>query len=283
MRSDAARIVGFTASCVAASAVGLPGMPEPRGQWLVLLAAFGLLGALLAVLTRSLPGTRRSRAVLLAGAVFGIMQLGTLVEYAVFSTAPPAEIVRRLASGLCATVLFLGLATWLFRGPAETAAVVAPPRFGVFGRAWRAVVATLAYVVLYLVVGAIAFQFTAPFYTDPAYGLDLQVPGLGAILITQFLRVPIFLCALWPLVGRLAMPRGRAALLGGAVLFLLGGLVPLLAVTEWPARLRIYHSIEIFLQNAPTGMLIAWLGTRRAEAALAGRSTSRVRTEAGAF
>src|SRR5690606_22180845 len=48
-------------------------------------------------------------------------------------------------------------------------------------------------------------------------------------------------------------------------------------------RLRIYHSIEIFLQNAPTGMLIAWLGTRRAEAALAGRSTSRVRTEAGAF
>jgi len=30
-------------------------------------------------------------------------------------------------------------------------------------------------------------------------------------------------------------------------------------------------------------MLIAWLGTRRAEAALAGRSTSRVRTEAGAF
>lgn len=283
MRSDAARIVGFTASCVAASAVGLPGMPEPRGQWLVLLAAFGLLGALLAVLTRSLPGTRRSRAVLLAGAVFGIMQLGTLVEYAVFSTAPPAEIVRRLASGLCATALFVGLATWLFTGPAETAPVMMPPRFGPAGRGWRAAAATLAYVVLYMVVGAIAFQFTGPFYTDPAYGLDLQVPGLGAILLTQLIRVPIFLCALWPLVGRLAVPRGRAVLLGGAVLFLLGGLVPLLAVTEWPARLRIYHSIEIFLQNAPTGMLIAWLGTRRAEAALAGRSTSRVRTEAGAF
>lgn len=283
MRSDAARIVGFTASCVAASAVGLPGMPEPRGQWLVLLAAFGLLGALLAVLTRSLPGTRRSRAVLLAGAVFGIMQLGTLVEYAVFSTAPPAEIVRRLASGLCATALFVGLATWLFTGPAETAPVMMPPRFGPAGRGWRAAAATLAYVVLYMVVGAIAFQFTAPFYTDPAYGLDLQVPGLGAILITQFLRVPIFLCALWPLVGRLAMPRGRAALLGGATLFLLGGLVPLLAVTEWPAMLRVYHTIEIFFQNAPAGMLIAWLGTRRAEAALAGRSTSRVRTEAGAF
>src|SRR5690606_21642024 len=116
---------------------------------------------------------------------FGIMQLGTLVEYAVFSTAPPADIVRQLAAGLCATVLFVGLATWLFAGPATAAPVVAPPRFGLVGRAWRALVATLAYVALYMVVGAIAFQFTGPYYTDPAYGLDLQVPGIGVILLTQ--------------------------------------------------------------------------------------------------
>src|SRR5690606_34859870 len=106
MRTDAARVAAFAAACLAASAVGFPGMPEPRGQWLVLVAAYALVGGLLAVLTRSLPGTRRSRALLLGGAVFGILQLGTLVEYAVFSTALPADVLRQLAAGLCATALF---------------------------------------------------------------------------------------------------------------------------------------------------------------------------------
>src|SRR5690606_37131096 len=73
-----------------------------------------------------------------------------------------------------------------------------------------------------------------------------------------------------------------AALLGGATLFLLGGLVPHLAVTEWPAMLRVYHTIEIFFQNAPAGMLIAWLGTRRVEETAFGRDRGRAPAAAAA-
>ena len=55
------------------------------------------------------------------------------------------------------------------------------------------------------------------------------------------------------------------AILIGLVLWVGGGLAPLVAYYHWPVPLRFYHTVEILTQNFTTGFILVYLLGRRGQ------------------
>lgn len=128
----------------------------------------------------------------------------------------------------------------------------------------RLALAAFVYIVLYVAVGAAAYTYTKPFYEDAA-GLGLQVPPLTTVLVAQIFRGTVY--AIAALVFALTTPRPGSPTLVAMGLFAgLGGVAPLVGNSDWPFDMRIAHTIEIVLQNAPFAAFALWLfGTRTVE------------------
>jgi len=234
---------------------------------LTTIAGVGVTVFLLAALSTLLPWPLKDRIIALFMLNYFIQIVPSLVEYYFFSEGTGTVIINGLATGLVNAALAAVLIAWMFRPEVESV------RFGAaladwFGQRrwyawlWRLATAMVAYLLLYLVIGGIAVQFTGPYYTDPAYGLELTIPEgvMGIIAKVQPVRTVIFLVGLSGLLVGLGGNTRRVALWAGAALFIMGGLVPLMAgAYDWPAPLRIYHTIEVFFQNVPAGYIFARL------------------------
>lgn len=116
----------------------------------------------------------------------------------------------------------------------------------------------LAYVFYYLVTGAITYHyFTRDFYPEAAD----QVQQLGVwFWMMQFGRGTAMALALVPFVYTLRLSRPATAFASGLLLWVAGGLAPLLAPSElMTGMLRFIHIVEILVQNAPLGITVALL------------------------
>ena len=228
------------------------------------LGAHLSMGVVLALISRRHPGGFLPRFTSLFALIYGILAVNTAIELLFFSEMALPAALAFLALGAVATAVYAMLSSLLFRPEKEVAEERDTRWSGLkthsaAGWTWRISAGVLTYLALYIVVGAIAFRYTGTYYTDPSYGLDLTVPSLGTVFMVQVARSFIFILALWPLAASVRCTRVQASALGGAALFVLGGLLPLLLNTDWPAPLRLYHTVEILFQNAPAGFVITWL------------------------
>ena len=116
----------------------------------------------------------------------------------------------------------------------------------------------LSYVVYYLVFGAITFQFfTKQFYPHAVE----QTAALGYwFWVYQFGRGLLMTLAVLPVIYSLRMPRGKAAIVVGLMIWIVGGGASLLVPSTLmvPAQ-RYMHIIEIMTQNVSLGMTAVWL------------------------
>jgi len=159
-----------------------------------------------------------------------------------------AVVLARLASSAADTNAAL-LADWRARGAAN----------------WtlRIGAAALAYIVLYVVVGAAAYTYTKPYYDEMA-GLALQTPNIASVFAAQTIRGLVY--ALAALAFAITTPRPRSMLIAMALFAGLGGVAPLIGNTAWPAELRVAHAVEIVFQNAPfAAIALTLLKTRAAK------------------
>lgn len=222
------------------------------------------LVACLVPMAQHIPGTRLSRILQLGGFTYLVMYLNTGIELHFFSTTSTTEYVRHYGFGLFYTFIATTGIVYFFGSPGSyTPYAVQWQQFWaqrVWGQwLWRIPVAAFVYIVLYLLVGAMAYQFTAPYYTDPIYGLNLLVPALDLIFRVQILRSLLYVLILCMVMVSFSGSRRKLALLAGLALFVLGGLTPLLSNTDWPLALRFYHTIEIFFQNMGAGYIMVYL------------------------
>jgi len=132
------------------------------------------------------------------------------------------------------------------------------PRRAPLAAAALVVACGCAYAVYYLIFGAITLQFfTRGFYPDATE----QVARLGGwFWAMQIARGILMTLSVLPIVYTLRLPRAQAALAVGAILWVAGGLAPLIVPNPlMGAAQRMIHTVEILTQNAPLGATIVLL------------------------
>jgi len=128
-----------------------------------------------------------------------------------------------------------------------------------FSWLWRFVLSALSYVFFYYVFGAIAYLLiTGPYYEMHAGGL--VVPAQNIIFQTELIRATLMVLSAIPLMFSFSANKRSKMWLTGLILFVVGGLTPLLVqVGSLPSVVLAASSMEIFCQNFFTGIVTAKL------------------------
>ena len=163
-------------------------------------------------------------------------------------------LLQQLVVALAATLVIVKL----FAPIAESAPTNSIQRSW-FSWLWRFIVSAFAYIFFYYFFGAINYLLvTGPYYETHAGGL--VVPAQDVLLKAELIRAPMIILSILPFL--LAFPAGkkRAAFLAGMILFVVGGVAPLLMqVGALPLILLAASAVEIFCQNYLTGVVAARL------------------------
>ncbi len=130
----------------------------------------------------------------------------------------------------------------------------------------------LAYLVYYYVLGGIFFELlTKPYYT----GSGVLGNAREAVLrlgfwfpLIQVGRGALMTAAVLPIIATLRMNRRATAIVVGLLVWVIGGLAPLIPPNAMmPLQLRIFHIAEIFTQNFLLGVTAVLVLRPRATAA----------------
>lgn len=134
---------------------------------------------------------------------------------------------------------------------------------GVRGTAILVLFCGAAYLFYYLVFGALTYQFFTKGYYPEATKV-VENLGLWFWLI-QFGRGVVMTLAIVPILYTLRMPRWQAAIVAGLVVWIAGGLAPLLLPNPYMGLpQRMIHVAEIFTQNFTLGLTAGLLLLPRA-------------------
>lgn len=238
-------------------------------SWLVLTAAM--------TWPAILSGLRGLRLVqVLAIAFFGLRSLLCVIEAAVFLKTYTAHDAAFMVfdGAIEAVVISLLLAAAMGKlgavkdgatpansGSATALAEDQPAAMPWLQWAWKILFCACAYVVLYLVAGAIIWPFVQQYYPE----LPTQGIGMRWFLALQLRRGLVFVVVLLPLVRSLRGPRWQRVLAMAVFVPLVHGLAGLLLPNQqMPAwGMRSAHMIEIGWSNFVFGLLVAYLFSPR--------------------
>lgn len=150
------------------------------------------------------------------------------------------------------------LIAWLFAPNALSITFTAPEKRAWYSWIWRFLLSAFSYLFFYFVFGAINYALvTKPYYETHASGL--VVPSTQSVLMAEMVRSPLIILAIVPLILTLKVKKRWLAVLCGMILFVIGGIIPLLLNTALPDFLRFASAIEIFFQNFLAGVVAAAL------------------------
>jgi hypothetical protein len=123
----------------------------------------------------------------------------------------------------------------------------------------RFVVSAASYVVFYWFYGALNYLLVTHSYYTAQQHTVLQIPPTQAILAAESSRGPLLVFAVLPLVLTSSITRRQLAIGSSAVLFIIGGIAPLLLQAGiLPTFLFIASGWEIFFQNVSLALVITW-------------------------
>jgi hypothetical protein len=133
-----------------------------------------------------------------------------------------------------------------------------PQYHGLAATAPRVLLSGLAYVFYYLVFGAITYQFfTKGYYPEATKVVEKLGLWFWAI---QVGRGVLMTLAVLPVIYTLRMSRLQTAIVAGLVIWVAGGLSPLLIPNAFMGvAQRMIHIVEIFTQNFSLGVTAALL------------------------
>jgi hypothetical protein len=204
----------------------------------------------------------RWRTVLAAWAVIAFVRsLGLGIEASLFKPSQMDTAIPGAAFGILIGLLVAWLSVSLLMPLESEPAAQSPIKRTWLGWTWRVLLVGLAYFVFYFVFGATnALLYTRAFYeNNQQYGLSL--PPAGVIFLAQLIRGPLFGLGALFIVRASALPRGKAGVWLGLLLFVVGGLGPYLETTfrTMPLGFNLATVLELFLQHFLTGVVAARL------------------------
>ncbi len=260
------RVAIYGCACAAVFAVCLSG----SGPWQGLAWAF-LQGCVLAAAAfpvvhwSSLSGGKLFVAIWAAFLAIGVVTLAS--EAAIFIHMPLREMLlgqARLAfayTGMAAALAYLARPLRI-----RSAGGIPPDVRGALKTAFALLPSGVAYFLVYMLFGGIFYAlFTKPYYTHQVAGgeaLTVSIHGWVAMWFPaiQIARGILMSAAVVPVIRTLRMRRSSAAIVVGCLMWVVGGLAPLLAPNPiMPGLLRFYHALEIFTQNFALGVFVTWI------------------------
>jgi hypothetical protein len=168
---------------------------------------------------------------------------------------PARDLAGILAMYLIVAIVLAALA-WGLRLPKPVSSTIERRSFA--GTLAIIFVCGIAYLVFYAVFGGIAYQF----FTKAYYPEAAQVAGsLGLwFWAIQIGRGALMTLAVLPAIYTLRMKRWQSAIVIGIVIWVAGGLAPLLMPNPFMGTTqRMIHVVEILTQNFPLGFVAVWL------------------------
>ena len=129
----------------------------------------------------------------------------------------------------------------------------------IIGYIWRILASSACYVAFYFLFGSInAKLFTGDYYRAQIGGLSL--PDTKVILVLEAVRAVILVLSILPLVINLRVSKGNRAAIVGMVLFVIGGLLPMLQqLGSLPTTLVVASTVEMFFQFFLTGICATYI------------------------
>lgn len=147
------------------------------------------------------------------------------------------------------------------------------PHRSVAGVAFLLPLCALAYTLYYLIFGTITYQFFTKGYYPEA---TQAVARLGVwFWVIQIARGLLMTLAVLPVIHTLRMKRWHAAIVVGLMIWIAGGLAPLVLPNEFmgPTQ-RFIHTVEIFTQNFSLGVTAVLLLRPRSASVVAANQPS---------
>ena len=236
-------------------------LPEAHSGESILLSSFlpGILIGLTLGTVASQMTASRLRHIFIWSCVIFLNLISFILEGAFFSSdllsgAIPSLIFQQLLASLVTAALISIL--FIPSGKIQVSSTcLKRPWHAWF---WRFVVSSLSYIVFYFIFGAINYALvTKPYYETHVGGL--AVPAPQVVLMAESIRAPLIVLSVLPLVLTMQTTRRRLAIMCGIILFVVGGVVPLMMrVNSLPSFLLLASAWEIFFQNFLTGVVTAY-------------------------
>jgi hypothetical protein len=243
--------LAFSGALVWTLGMEFPELPSQTHYPIANLLASLLLAACIVPVTRGLAGSNAQRWILLAAFVYVSYALNNQIEAAVFTTAGGFTTMVLFFIIPCA--LISAAAVVLVRrteGPTMSTVFTDRP---VSRWWWRAVLAWLAFPVIYFSFGALIYPMVREVYEAPDSGLVL--PGGDVVLRTVLLRSLLFLLVTIPILRSWTRSRLGLTVALGIAFTATVGLVGLVQAHWWPISMRIVHSVEICADS----FVYAWI------------------------
>lgn len=239
---------------------GVEGLTPPANPSLLLTTTFlsgFLIGVTLGPLAAQLHASRL-RSVIIYTTVLFLNMASVVIEGHFYAPAlMPLTIVPRVVVLHAVSTLLTGI-TIAFLFPAHQPTIVEKSRYSALSWSGRIVLSAASYLLFYYAFGALNYVLvTGPYYESHP---SLAVPAAATVLTVASIRSVIIILSILPLILSLHTTRKGLALWCGLVLFVIGGVLPLLMQAGMlPPVLLIASAVEIFFQNFLTGVVAALL------------------------
>jgi hypothetical protein len=238
---------------------------ELTGAGFGLSVGYGILAtAVVSVLAARLPYRPLVRFVAVFVPFFWIDAGGNTLELMFFSTFTVPAVINTWIDSIAVSLLLTAMFVWLlpaaekYRGAPALATLL--KQRPLWSWVWRSLLVAVMYVPTYLTFGSLIYPIVKPYYTNPAYGLNLTTPALGPFIVLELVRGLLYVVALLPVLAVTRGSRWQTLL----YVFVFTGMFnswQLVANLTWPAQLRFAHTAEITGDVLVQSLLFCWLLT----------------------
>jgi len=262
-----AYFIGLILGGMVTTTLHLPQPPIPEGTdqtsaTLALLMVSPLLAFALVLIARNIAGGWLTRAAILSALTYVAYTLNNILDASLYLTAYASTSVSAIISSIVPS-LFCGGAVALFFPPKEKGPGFVTMWKEFFSRRsagqwlWRLLLASGAFVPVYLFFGLLVNPFTGEYYRQNMYGL--KAAGWDQILPIQYLRSLLFLLVCLPIFIAWQKSERRLFLNLGLAQFMLVGFLYMLISYWLPLFVRIPHSLEILADSFVYTGALTWL------------------------
>lgn len=125
---------------------------------------------------------------------------------------------------------------------------------------WRILLASVAYFPIYFFFGMLISPFVMPYYSDPSLGL--KIPSFAVMIPVELFRGFLYVIMMLGIFSTVRAKRWTMAAIVGLILYVPGGLVPLMSEHTLPPQIVPFHMIEIFADSIVYGIVLTRLLNR---------------------